>query len=70
MKCLGVIPQSEIRNPKWNGPGQDGQRHIGPRTAYRTFGLDADGPADVGAPGNDAARATKSEPRTSVSGWI
>ncbi|MCK4341636.1 MAG: DUF4469 domain-containing protein [Phycisphaerae bacterium] len=21
MKCLGVIPQSEIRNPKWDGEG-------------------------------------------------
>ena len=41
--------QSSIRNRP--GPGQNGQRHVGPRTAYRTFGRDADGPADVRSPG-------------------
>ena len=41
--------QSSIRNR--HGPRQNGQRHLGPRTAYRTFGFDVDGPADVGQAG-------------------
>ena len=46
--------QSAIRNR--HGPGQNGQRHVGPRTAHRTFGLDTDGPADLGQAGKSGER--------------
>ncbi len=41
-------PEPRGRHVPPGGPGQNGQRHVGPRTAYRTPGLDPDRPADVG----------------------
>ncbi len=46
------------RHVPLGGPGQNGQRSVGPRAAYRTPGLDADGPADIGSPGRQIGSRT------------
>ena len=56
---IGKTKKRIRRDRQWNaplgGPGQNGQRHVGPRTAYRTLEPDTDGPASVGQAGKLAA---------------